>query len=114
MDAFFLLVDTRYSGDEFLVFSGIASVTSQLVLMKWMPDLSASEPIEHLCFDSSKVSGNMFATIGDNNDEQEYIIATLFAVAVDKVKECIGSTLFQNTQCFCFALWFYISWASLL
>ena len=80
-------------------------MTSQSVLMKWMPDLSASEPIEHLCFDSSKVSRNMFATVYDNNGEQEYVTAALLAAAVEKVKrECTGSTLFRNTQCVCFAL----------
>ena len=100
--------DTRYSGDEFLMFSRIASVTSQSVLMKWMPDLSASEPIEHLCFDSSKVSRNMFATVHDNIGKQEYVTAALLTAVVDKVKrECTGLTLFQNTQCVCFALVLY-------
>ena len=83
--------------------------------MKRMLDLSAFEPIEHLYFDSSKVLRNMFATVHDNNSEQEYITAALLAAVVDKVKtECTGLTLFQNTQCVCFALWFYISWLSLL
>ena len=48
VEMLYVCPDTRYSGDEFLVFSRIASVTSLAVFMKWMPDLNASEPIEHL------------------------------------------------------------------
>ena len=108
VEMLYVCPDTRYSGDEFSVFSGIASVTSQSMLMKWMPDLSASEPIEHLCFDSSKVSRNMFATVHVNNGDQEYVTAMLLAAAVDKVKrECTCATLLQNTQCVCFALVLY-------
>ena len=55
--------ETRYIGDEFSLFSSIGIVASQSILMKWMLDLSCEEPMEHLCFESSKVSRNMFAIV---------------------------------------------------
>ena len=84
-------LETRYSGDEFSLFSSIASVTSQSILMKWMPDLSSDEPVEHLCFESSKVSRNMFATVTDEYGEQQYLMPVLLASAVDRAKtQCTG------------------------
>ena len=82
---------TSYTGDEFSLFSGIASVTSQSLLIKWMLDLRAEEPMEHLCFESSKVSRNMFATVTDDYGEQHYVTPALLASTVNKVKaQCTG------------------------
>ena len=78
--------ETRYTSDEFSLFSSIASVTSQSILMKWMPDLSSEEPVEHLCFESIKVSKNMFATVTDEYREQHYVTPALLASTVDKAK----------------------------
>ena len=33
--------ETRYTGDEFSLFSSIGSVTFQSILLKWMHDLSS-------------------------------------------------------------------------
>ena len=83
--------ETRYSGDEFSLFSSIASVTSQSILMKWMPDLSSDELVEHLCFESNKVSRIMFATVTDKYREQQYVTPVLLACAVNKAKtQCTG------------------------
>ena len=56
---------SRYNGDEFFLFFGIATVIFQFISIKWKPNLSIEEPIYHLYFDSSKDFWNMFATIID-------------------------------------------------
>ena len=77
---------TQYTGDEFSLFSSIANVTSQSILMKWMFDLSSEEPMEHLCFESSKVLRNIFAIVTDEYGEQHYVTLVLLASAVDRAK----------------------------
>ena len=90
--------NTCYSDDKFSVFSRFATVPSQSVLMKWMPDLSAEEPIEYLCFDLSKVSHNVFATVSSNCGEQEYVTPMLLASAMENVKtQCTGIVPIQFT-----------------
>ena len=87
----YVSLETHYIGDEFSLFSSIASITSQSILMKWMPNLSSEEPFEHLCFESSKVSRNMFATVMDKYGEQHYVTLALLASTVDKAKtQCTG------------------------
>ena len=54
--------------------------------MKWMLDLSAEERVEYLCFDSNKVSRNMFATVKNDYSEQEYVTPTLLASTVERIK----------------------------
>ena len=64
--------------------------------MKWMRDLSAKEPIEHLCFDSSKVTCNMFATTNDKVGKQHYVMLALLESMVDKVKSDCTGLVFQS------------------
>ena len=78
--------ETCYTGDEFSLFSSIGIVTSQSILMKWMSDLSCEEPMEHLHFESSKVSRNMFAIVTDDYGEQHYVTPTLLASTIDRTK----------------------------
>ena len=56
-----------------------------------MLDLSAENPIEHLFFNLTKVSYNIFATMSDEYGKQ-HVTPTLLAAIVEKVKlECTGS-----------------------
>ena len=92
-------LEIRYNGDEFSMLSGIAIMTSQFVLMKWMADLSAEEPVEHLCYESNKVSSNMYATVSDKYGKQHYVTVALLAFVVEKVKlEC--TCLVNSSACF--------------
>ena len=69
-----------------------------------MLDLSAEEPIKHLCFDSSQVSRNMFATIVNQDNELQYMTATVLAVVVEKVKsECTCSLLSRYSSRYIFS-----------
>ena len=52
----YVSLETCYNGDRFSLFFNIATITSQFVLMRWMPDLSAKKPTKHMNLNSSKVS----------------------------------------------------------
>ena len=51
-----VLRKTRYNGNEFNMFNGIATLISPSILLKWILELATKEAIEHLCFESSKIS----------------------------------------------------------
>ena len=69
MGLHYVSLNICYTGDQFSIFSRIVTMVFQFVLMKWMPNLSLEEFIDHLCFDFNKVSCNIFTIISDKYNE---------------------------------------------
>lgn len=90
---------TAFKSDHFTVLKGLEETTSESIRLKWVPDLnSRNAEVEHLAFQSSDVSSNIFVvTKNFVTGEKTKVTRADWATTTKLVKEqCVGE--FENPK----------------